>query len=154
MKPRIILSSTKERFFRRALLLSTPADHLRRATQEGDLRKCLGLPELTFLGTGSIIGAGVFVLSGVAAKESAGYGQTGNTSTCRNWLDVHPVLFDLRRKAVLYNFLRSPSVIVSYVVAALAALLSAFAYSEFACDVPGQLQLDLPAHSSINRTTG
>lgn len=29
-----------------------------------------------------------------------------------------------------------PAVIVSYAVAALAALLSAFAYAEFACDVP------------------
>lgn len=32
----------------------------------------LGPWDLTFLGLGSIIGAGVFVLSGVAARELAG----------------------------------------------------------------------------------
>ncbi|GAB4821993.1 hypothetical protein N2152v2_009039 [Parachlorella kessleri] len=95
------LQLTRERLGKRAFSVSSPAEQLRRATDAGDLQKCLGLADLTFLGTGSIIGAGVFVLSGVAANESAG-----------------------------------PAVVVSYAVAALAALLSAFAYSEFACDVP------------------
>jgi len=37
-----------------------------------ELPKVLGAWDLTFLGLGSIIGAGVFVLSGVAANELAG----------------------------------------------------------------------------------
>lgn len=32
---------------------------------------------------------------------------------------------------------RRPAVILSYLAAAVAALLSAFAYAEFACDIPG-----------------
>lgn len=43
---------------------------LRSGTQE--LPRTLGLWDIFFLGVGSIIGAGVFVLSGVAANELAG----------------------------------------------------------------------------------
>lgn len=56
---------------------------------------------MVFLGLGSIIGAGVFVLSGVAANELAG-----------------------------------PAVILSYCVAATAALLSALCYAEMAVSLP------------------
>lgn len=37
-----------------------------------DLRKSLTAVDLVFLGIGGIIGAGVFVLTGTAAKEDAG----------------------------------------------------------------------------------
>ena len=36
------------------------------------LRQCLGAADLVFLGIGAIIGAGVFVLTGVAAHDHAG----------------------------------------------------------------------------------
>jgi APA family basic amino acid/polyamine antiporter len=36
------------------------------------LRKCLGATDLVLLGVGAIVGAGVFVLTGVAAHDHAG----------------------------------------------------------------------------------
>ena len=36
------------------------------------LRQCLGAADLVFLGIGAIVGAGVFVLTGVAAHDHAG----------------------------------------------------------------------------------
>ncbi len=64
------LQLTRERFGKRAFSVSSAAEHLKRATDAGDLRKCLGLAELTFLGTGSIIGAGG--LRTLAALAGAG----------------------------------------------------------------------------------
>jgi hypothetical protein len=37
-----------------------------------EMRKVLGAVDLTFMGIGGIIGAGVFVLTGVAARQAAG----------------------------------------------------------------------------------
>jgi len=42
---------------------------------ERELRKSLTSVDLVFLGIGGIIGAGVFVLTGTAAKQDAGYVQ-------------------------------------------------------------------------------
>lgn len=39
---------------------------------EGGLRRCLGALDLTAIGVGAIIGAGIFVLTGTAAKDAAG----------------------------------------------------------------------------------
>lgn len=69
------LQLTRERLGKRAFSVSSAAEHLQRAGDAGSLRQVLGAWDLTFLGTGSIIGAGVFVLSGVAANESAGWVQ-------------------------------------------------------------------------------
>ncbi|PRW59844.1 transcription elongation factor SPT5-like protein 1 [Chlorella sorokiniana] len=82
------------------LIAVTVEQHLLRSGTN-DLPKTLSLADLVFLGIGSIIGAGVFVLSGVAANELAG-----------------------------------PAVIVSYLVAATAALLSALCYAEMAVSLP------------------
>lgn len=49
----------------------TPEEHRARAGT-GELPRTLGVFDMVFLGLGSIIGAGVFVLSGVAANELAG----------------------------------------------------------------------------------
>jgi len=65
------------------------------------LNKCLGWVDLTLLGVGAIVGAGVFVLTGVVAHRDAG-----------------------------------PAVILSYLLAAMAALASAMCYTEFAVDMP------------------
>lgn len=59
-----------------------------------DLRRCLGLGDLTFLAIGSMIGSGLYVLTGTIAHSVAG-----------------------------------PSVIVSYIIAALASGLSAVCYA-------------------------
>ncbi|MCA9507593.1 MAG: amino acid permease [Myxococcales bacterium] len=39
---------------------------------EGSLKRCLGAMDVTFLGVGAIIGAGIFVITGVVAATSAG----------------------------------------------------------------------------------
>jgi basic amino acid/polyamine antiporter, APA family len=53
-----------------AMLLQDAAHH------EGGLKRALGALELTALGIGAIIGAGIFVLTGVAAARLAGPGVT------------------------------------------------------------------------------
>ena len=42
------------------------------SNHESKLRKCLSALDLTFLGVGAIIGAGIFVLTGVVAATQAG----------------------------------------------------------------------------------
>jgi len=65
------------------------------------LKRCLTVVDLTAFGIGAIIGAGIFVLTGVAAAEAAG-----------------------------------PAIIVSFLIAGLACVFSAFGYAEFAARVP------------------
>eukprot|EP00887_Chlorella_sp_A99_P006516 scaffold3.g6516.t1 len=83
---------------RRAFAAKSVAQKLDAA---GGMHQCLGATDLIFLGIGSIIGAGVYVLTGVAAAQHAG-----------------------------------PAVVLSFMIAALAALLSALCYSEFAVEIP------------------
>jgi hypothetical protein len=66
------LLATTLLFRKRAGSKRSIAEHLRRSASHVQLTKCLGLVELTFLGLGSIVGAGIFVLSGVAAHSLAG----------------------------------------------------------------------------------
>ncbi len=54
---------------RRAGRVKSINDHLNRT---GDLNRCLSSLDLTFLGLGSILGAGVYVLSGITASSVAG----------------------------------------------------------------------------------
>lgn len=42
------------------------------SSQEQNLRRCLTATDLTLLGVGAIIGAGIFVLTGIAAAQNAG----------------------------------------------------------------------------------
>lgn len=65
------------------------------------MAKTLRWPDLVGLGLGGMVGAGVFVATGHAARVYAG-----------------------------------PAVVVSYAIAGLCALLSAFCYTEFAVDMP------------------
>jgi APA family basic amino acid/polyamine antiporter len=71
-------------------------------SEANTLRRCLNATDLTLLGIGAIIGAGVFVLTGIAAATKAG-----------------------------------PAVSVSYVIAGLAAMFAAFAYSELSTCIGG-----------------
>lgn len=66
------------------------------------LFRALTALDLTLLGIGAIIGAGVFVLTGVAAATKAG-----------------------------------PAIVVSYIIAGLAAMFAAFAYAELAASIGG-----------------
>ncbi len=67
-----------------------------------ELNRCLTATDLTMLGIGAIIGAGVFVLTGIAAATQAG-----------------------------------PSIILSYLLAAIVCGFSALAYAELASSIGG-----------------
>ena len=73
---------------------------MREESRRSDLRKTLGWKQLTALGVGAIVGAGVFSVIGVAAAETG------------------------------------PAVAISFIVAALVALLAALAYAELAAMLP------------------
>ena len=62
-----------ELFMKRAFHTSSVTQQMGRSRNSGvALRKCLGPFELIMMGIGGIVGAGVFVLTGVAAREHAG----------------------------------------------------------------------------------
>ncbi len=80
---------------------------LRTAEQaDTQLKRVLGWPELTLLGIGAIIGAGIFALVGTAAAGSGGRLGSG------------------------------PAIMLAFVLTAVACALSALAYAEFASIVP------------------
>jgi APA family basic amino acid/polyamine antiporter len=54
----------------RRLFHTKPINHS--SQESGDLRRCLTSLDLTLLGVGAIIGAGIFVLTGIAAATQAG----------------------------------------------------------------------------------
>ncbi len=53
---------------------STPAEVINLKSPPAELRRCLSAFDLTFLGIGAIIGAGIFVMTGIAAATQAGPG--------------------------------------------------------------------------------
>lgn len=59
-----------------SLLRTKPLEKIlgQAAQKEGGLKRVLGALDLTAIGVGAIIGAGIFVLTGTAAKEAAGPG--------------------------------------------------------------------------------
>uniref|UniRef100_A0A915HPK1 Uncharacterized protein n=1 Tax=Romanomermis culicivorax TaxID=13658 RepID=A0A915HPK1_ROMCU len=78
----------------------------RRKTVDADffqtkMKRCLKIWDIVFLGTGHMIGAGIYILTGEVAKETSG-----------------------------------PALIVSYILAGVAAFLSALCYAEFGGRVP------------------
>jgi amino acid permease len=98
--------SRVDEFIVRALKLkSERLFHTERGARKGDggsgLKKVLNASDLVVVGVGGIVGAGVFVLTGTAAKENAG-----------------------------------PALIVSYLIAMCASVLTALCYSEFATCAP------------------
>ncbi|XP_042420055.1 cationic amino acid transporter 6, chloroplastic-like [Zingiber officinale] len=72
-----------------------------RARSGADMDRSLRWPDLVGLGIGGMVGAGVFVATGRAARFDAG-----------------------------------PAIVISYAIAGLCAILSAFCYTEFAVDMP------------------
>lgn len=59
------------RLKRRSLILKDVEERYRES-ESSNLARVLGLPELTFLGIGSIVGAGIYVLVGFTAHDIAG----------------------------------------------------------------------------------
>ncbi|PKA64307.1 Cationic amino acid transporter 6, chloroplastic [Apostasia shenzhenica] len=97
------VAETHRRFVRRAGSVTTVYEEMIhvRARSGPDMARTLRWPDLVGLGIGGMVGAGVFVTSGRAARDFAG-----------------------------------PGVIISYAIAGICALLSAFCYTEFAVDMP------------------
>ncbi|KAM7271057.1 hypothetical protein ACFE04_030271 [Oxalis oulophora] len=97
------LCSTKSRLKDRFLARSNDDYELNevRSRSQHDMKKSLSWSDLMLFGVGSIMGAGIFVLTGEAARNDAG-----------------------------------PAVVLSYLVAGIAAILSVFCYTEFAVELP------------------
>ncbi|KAG6527009.1 cationic amino acid transporter 6, chloroplastic-like [Zingiber officinale] len=97
------LAETPRRLRRRAGSVTTTSEEMSRvrARSGTEMNRCLRWPDLVGLGIGGMIGAGVFVATGRAARLYAG-----------------------------------PAIVLSYAIAGLCALLSAFCYTEFAVDMP------------------
>jgi hypothetical protein len=45
---------------------------LEAVTPDTSLHRCLGLFDLTFMGIGAMVGSGIYVMTGIAAKNSTG----------------------------------------------------------------------------------
>jgi len=89
------------------LLLRKPIDRLRAETETGEtLKRTLGGWDLTFLGVGAIIGAGIFAATGSAIAGGASHPGAG------------------------------PAIVISMLMTAVACGLAALCYAEFAAMVP------------------
>ncbi|KAK9153605.1 hypothetical protein Sjap_001085 [Stephania japonica] len=97
------LAETPKRLACRAGAVSTSTEETSkiRARSGSTMQRTLRWFDLVGLGIGGMVGAGVFVTTGTAARDLAG-----------------------------------PSIVLSYAIAGLCALLSAFCYTEFAVDMP------------------
>ncbi|KAJ7542946.1 hypothetical protein O6H91_09G018900 [Diphasiastrum complanatum] len=97
------LLKTPIRMRKRMWAVWSPSEELTeiKARSGAEMQKKLQWYDLVAMGVGGMVGAGIFVSTGSAAKMYAG-----------------------------------PSVIVSYIVAGISALLSAFCYTEFAVEMP------------------
>jgi amino acid permease len=97
------LAQTPRRLARRACAATAPREEMSRVRARSGPRMARALRwwDLVGLGLGGMVGAGVFVTTGRAARIYAG-----------------------------------PGLVVSYAIAGLCALLSAFCYTEFAVDMP------------------
>ncbi|XP_062169502.1 cationic amino acid transporter 8, vacuolar [Alnus glutinosa] len=97
------LSHTCSRLRDRLLHRSTDAFELveLRKASEHHMHKCLTWWDLVWLSFGSVVGSGIFTITGLEARDHAG-----------------------------------PSIVLSYAVSGLSALLSSFCYTEFAVEIP------------------
>ncbi len=85
-----------------------PIDQIQDTTESGGLQRTLGLWQLTAIGIGGIIGAGIFALAGSVAHgdDAAGIPGVG------------------------------PAVLISFLIAGVASAAAAFSYAEFAGLIP------------------
>src|SRR2546422_514286 len=85
-----------------------PIDQIQDTTESGGLKRTLGLWQLTAIGIGGIIGAGIFALAGSVAHgdDAAGIPGVG------------------------------PAVLISFLIAGVASAAAAFSYAEFAGLIP------------------
>ncbi|KAK3206247.1 hypothetical protein Dsin_020293 [Dipteronia sinensis] len=97
------LSQTFPRLKNRLLARSSDANELVVLQKESErpMQKCLTWWDLIWLSFGSVVGSGIFVITGQEAHDDAG-----------------------------------PSIVLSYAISGVSALLSVFCYTEFAVEIP------------------
>lgn len=110
-------------------------DHLIReaAAPERKMKRSLSVFDLTCLGIGAIIGAGIFALAGTAAAgESAHVGESILKTPILNFIESY-----LRNSDLVFGRpAAGPAVILSFVVAAFACGFAALCYGELAAMIP------------------
>ena len=67
------MALTAARLRKRALRRSSLEAQLAKLDEGVQLKRCLGAFDLLLLGLGGVVGSGVFVITGVAANQHAGY---------------------------------------------------------------------------------
>src|SRR6478735_8724089 len=103
------------------------------AAPERKLKRSLTVLDLTCLGIGAIIGAGIFALAGTAAAgEAARVGESIVKTPVLNFIEAFIRHSDL----VFGRPAAGPAVAVSFVVAAIACGFAALCYSELAAMIP------------------
>ena len=103
------------------------------AAPERKLKRSLTALDLTCLGIGAIIGAGIFALAGTAAAgEAARVGESIVKTPVLNFIEAFVRHSDL----VFGRPAAGPAVAVSFVVAAIACGFAALCYSELAAMIP------------------
>ncbi|HST29288.1 MAG TPA: amino acid permease [Chthoniobacterales bacterium] len=108
-------------------------DHLiaEAAMPDRQMKRTLGAFDLTCIGIGAIIGAGIFALAGTAAageQIEASIWKTPITNFIQSWMAHTPLVFG-RPGA-------GPAVMLSFVIAAVACGFAALCYAELASMIP------------------
>jgi len=108
-------------------------DHLleEAAAPDRQMKRALGPFDLTCIGIGAIIGAGIFALAGTAAageQIEASIWKTPITNFLQSWISHVPLVFG-RPGA-------GPAVMLSFVIAAIACAFAALCYAELASMIP------------------
>ncbi|HEX4640591.1 MAG TPA: hypothetical protein VH252_04355, partial [Chthoniobacterales bacterium] len=108
-------------------------DHLMReaAAPERQMKRSLRAFDVTCLGIGAIIGAGIFALAGTASAGEVITGSIWKTPIL-NWL--HSVV--THSELVMGRPGAGPAVVISFVVAAIACGFAALCYAELAAMIP------------------
>src|SRR4051812_16545671 len=108
-------------------------DHLMQeaAAPERQMKRTLGAFDITCLGIGAIIGAGIFALAGTASAGEVITGSIWKTPVL-NW--IHSVL--THSELVMGRPGAGPAVVLSFVVAAIACGFAALCYGELAAMIP------------------
>lgn len=104
-KVTMVAEQKQASFFQRIFRTKNP-DELLCEAKKSNLKKSLGAFDLTVLGIGAIIGAGIFTLAGTAAVGTEGAPGAG------------------------------PGLILSFIIAGCACILAALCYAEFASMIP------------------
>jgi len=124
---------TRSRAVASQLFRTKSADHLiaEAAAPERQMKRALGAFDLTCIGIGAIIGAGIFALAGTAAageQIEASIWKTPLTNFIQSWMSHAPLIFG-RPGA-------GPAVMLSFVIAAVACGFAALCYAELASMIP------------------